>query len=70
MRIVTKDDLEYKKYMESRANHKYACKHCGHKQLITNKMEKTVCDWCGKYIFKNGLDEFKYRLNEKQLRKK
>lgn len=69
MKIRTKDDLEYKKYMESRQKHKYVCKHCGHKQLITNQMKKTVCDWCGNYIFKNEQDEFKFRIQE-QLKKR
>lgn len=47
MRIRTKDDLEYQKYMESRQKHKYVCKHCGHKQLIPNFMKQNLCDWCG-----------------------
>ena len=69
MKIRTKDDLEYKKYMESRQKHKYVCKHCGHKQLITNQMDKTICDWCGYWIFKSNQDEFKFRMQE-QLKKR
>lgn len=42
------------------------CK-CGHSVEIYH--EKRICTHCGKYVFKNKEDEFKYRLNEK-IRKK
>lgn len=34
---------------------------CGHKTIV-NK-DKVVCSYCGRYVFKNKQDEFKYRLN-------
>ena len=70
MRIRTKDDLEYQKYMESRQKHKYVCKHCGHKQLIPNFMKQNLCDWCGYWVFRNDKDEFKFRMSEQMKKKK
>ena len=43
------------------------CKECGHTlPLIDNK--KGLCEFCGKYIFKDKKEEFIYRLSLK-LRK-
>ena len=42
---------------------------CGHSVMITGKNSKTVCNWCGKYVFKNKKEEFEYRMREK-LKKK
>lgn len=38
------------------------CK-CGHSVLLNN-VEKTICSWCGNYVFKDKSKEFEYRLNE------
>ena len=43
---------------------KYRCK-CGHRMVIPPKLDKVVCDWCGKYVFKDKKKEFEYRLREK-----
>ena len=40
---------------------KIKCKHCGHTVLLNNQV-KTVCSWCGYYVYKNDLEEFKDRL--------
>lgn len=40
---------------------RYKCS-CGHTVYLVNK-DKKICSCCGKYIFKNKQDEFKYRLN-------
>ena len=34
---------------------------CGHRVLVM--YDKAICSYCGKYVFKNKQDEFKYRLN-------
>ena len=46
---------------------KFACKNCGHKQLVPVFMGKNICDWCGNYVFREEKDEFKYRLKEKLI---
>lgn len=69
MRTRNKADKEFERGMHTRQQHKYVCKHCGHKQLITSYMDKTLCDWCKNYIFKNEKDEFKFRMQER-LKKK
>ena len=47
---------------------KYMCK-CGHKNVIPNWMDKTICDWCGNYVFKCKKDEDLYRIKEKMNRR-
>lgn len=47
--------------------YRYYCK-CGHSVVILPRDDKTFCNWCGSYVFKNKLDEFKYRTQE-QLNK-
>ena len=42
------------------------CK-CVHSVDVYEK--KKLCTYCGNYVFKNKEDEFKYRLNEKMLKK-
>lgn len=42
-------------------NHRVKCS-CGHSLVMVNK-DKEICNWCGKWVFKNKADEFKYRLN-------
>lgn len=60
---MTNDEIQ--KYNEELSKHKYICKNCGRKAYIHKDKEKTVCSWCGKYVFKNNADEFKYRIKEK-----
>lgn len=38
---------------------------CGHIVIITTNENKKICSWCGKYVFTNKKEEFKYRINEK-----
>ena len=40
------------------------CK-CGHSVLVPLKKAKTICSWCGEYVFKDKETEFKYRLQSK-----
>lgn len=43
---------------------KYQCR-CGHKVIIPARVDKQLCSWCGRYVFKNNQEEFKYRIKEK-----
>lgn len=52
---------EFERMQEEYDKVKYMCK-CGHKVIIPNHVDKQVCRWCGKYVFKNEKDEFKYRM--------
>lgn len=52
---------EYDRMQDEYDKVKYKCK-CGHKVVIPNWVDKQVCGWCGKYVFKNEKDEFKYRM--------
>lgn len=55
------------KMFEDMAKCRYKCK-CGHSVTITNKLDKTICSWCGNLVFKTPKAEFEYRVN--QMRKK
>ena len=43
---------------------KYRCK-CGRRVVIPARVDKQICSWCGRYVFKNNQEEFKYRIKEK-----
>lgn len=50
--------------------YKRKCKNCGHVMIFlkTSKRNKIVCTYCGKYVYKNDLIEFKEKLNDKILK--
>ena len=39
------------------------CK-CGRRQFITNA-DRTICSWCGKWIYKDMKTKFKYEMRER-----
>lgn len=41
----------------------YTCS-CGHRISIAKSCEKVVCSYCGRYVFRDKKDEFKYRMKE------
>ena len=47
-------------------DNKITCK-CGHRVYVGNK-EKIVCSWCGNYVYRDKLTEFKENL-KKEMRK-
>ena len=53
-----------KDIMEKLAKHKRYCKNCGHSQIVIN-VDKTICTWCGHYIFRDDKAEFEYKLKQK-----
>ena len=58
------NDLKKMQILESeRSKYKRYCK-CGHSQVFppTIKKNKLICTWCGSYIYKNDLEEFKGNL--------
>lgn len=67
----------YKKSKEDLINEakykmKKVCPHCGRKMhfYAFEKKGKQLCDWCGKYVFKDNQTEFKYRVKEIMRREK
>lgn len=57
-----KNDKEWRHMSDEYNKVKYYCKKCGHSLIIPNWIDKGLCDWCGKYVFKNDKDEFNYRM--------
>ena len=57
------------KIFNSYSNFSYKCS-CGHTVIMTNKVEKTICSYCGNYTFKTKEDEIKYRMQEAIKRNK
>ncbi|MEE0137739.1 hypothetical protein [Fusobacterium ulcerans] len=52
-------DRMFKTYTDN----SYKCS-CGHTIAIAKSCEKIVCSYCGRYVFREKKDEFKYRLKE------
>lgn len=42
---------------------RYICK-CGHSVYIPCYVDKLICSHCGRYVFREKKEEFKYRLKE------
>lgn len=55
----------FQKAEDERAKYKRYCK-CGHSIIFTpsSKTNKTICSWCGHWIYKNDFEEFKDKLNK------
>lgn len=60
MRSFGKDD---DKFFTERSKFKRKCK-CGHTIPMSPNVKKLLCNWCGRYVFRDDKDEFLYRLNE------
>ena len=54
---------EFKRMTDEYEQVKYICK-CGHRVVIPKWVDKQLCDWCGRYVFKDKRSEFKYRISE------
>lgn len=50
------------------AKQRIHCKHCGHSITFYkgSYKDKIICSYCGRYIYKNGLIEFKEKLKKYQ----
>lgn len=53
------------KLLDDYSNLKIKCKNCGHPQVIPVFVSKSICTWCGFYIYRNKKTEFSDRLREK-----
>ena len=55
---------EYERMMQEYDKVKYRCR-CGHRVIIPYNVDKQICSYCKRYVFKNKAEEFKYRVKEK-----
>ena len=55
-----KDDLKRHHYYSSMQKH---CKNCGHSVFVVN-VDRIICSWCGKYVYKDDKTEFSYKIKE------
>lgn len=53
-------DIE--KLDEEKTENRIYCKNCGHALNISHQRDKRICNHCGKYVFREDKEEFKYRL--------
>lgn len=60
---------EIEKLYNIKSDSKVKCK-CGHSIFLTNKYERIICDWCGRWVYKNKKVEFKYKLLEAKNKNK
>ena len=54
---------EMEKMFETYNKETFKCS-CGHSVAIPYNMGKRLCTYCGKYVFRDKQEEFKYRLKE------
>jgi len=50
------------KQQEDISRNKIKCK-CGHSILLGNQ-KRRICNWCGKWVYKDKRTEFEYKLKE------
>lgn len=55
------NDKEWKNLTDEYSKVTYKCK-CGHSVVIPHWKDKSICGWCGNYVFKNKKDEFDYKI--------
>lgn len=55
------------KYFKEILKLKVMCK-CGHNQLVAS--DKAICDWCGRWVYRDKKQEFRERVKEKIRRVK
>lgn len=63
--MMTHNELEKKRNFIT--NNTIKCK-CGHSVFF--QRDKTICTWCGRFVFKNKNEEFKFIMNRLLIQKK
>lgn len=59
---TTFKDIE--KIATSQTNANVYCKNCGHAITMPNA-DRTICTWCGLWVYRTPQIEFKYKLMKK-----
>lgn len=49
------------KYQEAIQQNLFQCA-CGRKEYIPRHKKRTICTWCGKWIYRDKKEEFKDRM--------
>lgn len=65
------DNLTFKdidKIADEKSKATIKCK-CGHSKVMPNA-DRTICSWCGKWVYRTKEIEFKYKLRETINKKK
>ena len=62
-----KDNEEFQRKSDEYDKVKIQCK-CGHKTVIPMWVDKQICGWCGKFVFRDKKKEFEYRMKEQLKR--
>lgn len=44
------------------------CESCGHSKAMPIYLDKTICEWCGNYVFRNEQIKFKFRLEQAKIK--
>ena len=55
------------KWFNERAKNKITCP-CGCRVIIPEKVDRIICRWCNKWVYKDEKTEFKYKLLEEKKR--
>ena len=55
---------ELEKYTNNLQDHMYKCK-CSHTVLVGKNYRYSICNWCGRKVYKNAKDEFIDRMEIK-----
>lgn len=64
IRIRMEEDI---KIASEQSKNKKHCKYCGHTiSFYAFEKERKLCDWCGRFNYKNELVEFKHILEKKK----
>ena len=69
--MTTKEEIIFKKdtkVFTALSKLKRYCKHCGHSEVFLkhSKRDKIICSYCGNYIYRDDLIEFKEKLKKCQ----
>lgn len=67
-RKPTKDDIEFERKFNYTKPYKHKCPLCGYKVLISPKVGKSICRYCGVYVYSDKNLEFKDKM--KRMMKK
>lgn len=59
-----KSDIEYQRQSDEYDKVKIVCKHCGHKVVIPVWVDKQICSWCKRYVYRNKQLEFKENMKK------
>lgn len=63
---LTFEDIE--KIASAKTDATIKCE-CGH-SIVMSKADRTICSWCGKWVYRTKEIEFKYKLRETINKKK